>query len=238
MTSAAAGEQISETLRRNGGSMLAEDLARGPDTGASRNRCQERFLTVRASLRGIPLRLAICVSIASTAAQAQPTPDSSATPAPAWRDSARYGGGPSVGAPPSDYTGATPPTTWCLRATRRAPGDFGVTGQSWTDASRGWLREILSDSTDHGAGWRKVLGDAPRLAPRDSIVQIFDEDVCRAVAQLLNREVLGWRVGPPPVVIFQVHDYLIAYPSNARRGEFGLAIGMTLDHKIRGVAVW
>ncbi len=28
---------------------------------------------------------------------------------PPWRDSARYGGGPSVGAPPSDYTGAKPP---------------------------------------------------------------------------------------------------------------------------------
>jgi hypothetical protein len=50
--------------------------------------------------------------------------------------------------------------------------------------------------------------------------------------------VLGWTVGPPPVVVFRVKDHLIAYPSNARRGEWGLAVGMTLQRQIRGVAVW
>jgi hypothetical protein len=39
-------------------------------------------------------------------------------------------------------------------------------------------------------------------------------------------------------IVFRVKDYLIAYPSNARRGEWGLAIGMTLRRQIRGVAVW
>ncbi len=157
---------------------------------------------------------------------------------PPWRDSVRYGGGPSVGAPPSDYTGEEPPAEWCLRATRRAPGDFGVTGQNWTQASRSWLRQVLSDTTDHGAGWRKVLGGAPELAPSDSIVQVTDEIECHAIAETLNRELLGWEVGPPPVVVFRVKDYLLAYPSNARMGEFGMAAGMTLKHQIRGVATW
>jgi hypothetical protein len=157
---------------------------------------------------------------------------------PPWRDSVRYGGGPSVGAPPSDYSGAKPPAKWCLHATRRAPGDFGVTGQNWTQASRSWLRQVLSDTTGLGAGWRKVLGGAPKLARRDSIVQVTDEVECRVIAETLNRELLGWDVGPPPVVVFRVKDYLIAYPSNARMGEFGMAAGMTLGHEIRGVASW
>ena len=156
-------------------------------------------------------------------------------PIPIWRDSARYGGGPSVGAPPSDFTGATPPTKWCLEAIGRAPGDLG--GQ-WTRTSRSWLRQVLSDSTDHGDSWRKVLGGAPRLTASDSITQIMDEDACREIARILNRDVLGWKVGPPPVVVFRVRDYLIAYPSNARRGEWGLAVGMTLQRRIRGIAVW
>jgi hypothetical protein len=159
-------------------------------------------------------------------------------PAPPWRDSVRYGGGPSVGAPPSDYTGATSASQWCLLATRRAPGDFGITGQSWIAASRSWLRQVLGDTTDLGEGWRKVLGGAPRLAPSDSIVQMTDEVECRVIAEILNRELLGWEVGPPPVVVFRVKDYLIAYPSNARMGEFGMAAGMTLGHQIRGVATW
>jgi hypothetical protein len=69
-------------------------------------------------------------------------------------------------------------------------------------------------------------------------VQITDEPTCREIAGILNRDVLGWSVGPPPVVIFRVRDYLVAYPSNARRGEWGLAVGMTLRREIRGVALW
>jgi len=55
---------------------------------------------------------------------------------------------------------------------------------------------------------------------------------------VVNRGVLGWDVGPPPVVVFRVRDYLVAYPSNARMGEFGMAVGMNLGHQIRGVATW
>lgn len=191
--------------------------------------------------------LFVTLMLAATAARGQQAHDSSAASldsakaaaaAPPWRDSVRYGGGPSVGAPPSDYTGATPPSQWCLQATRRAPGDFAVTGQSWKAASRSWLHQVLSDTTSWGAGWRKVLGGAPRLAPTDSIVQVTDEHRCRDIAEIINRGLLGWGVGPPPVVVFQVRDYLVAYPSNARMGEFGMAVGMSLKHEIRGVATW
>ena len=179
----------------------------------------------------------VSLLIVGPQAVAQHGGDSSAVPVPPWRDSVRYGGGPSVGPPPSDFVGTAPPppTRWCLRATGRASGDLGG---PWTETSRGWLRQILSDTTDMGDTWRKVLGGAPKLTPADSIVQIEDEATCRDVAQILNRELLGWRVGPPPVVIFRVRDYLIAYPSNARRGEFGLVVGMTLQRQIRGVAGW
>jgi hypothetical protein len=165
----------------------------------------------------------------------QQTRDSGAVANPAWRDSARYGGGPSVGPPPSDFTGAVPPATWCLQATGRASGD--LTGP-WTATSRSWLRQVLSDTTRLGAVWRRVLGGAPQITPADSILQVTDEPTCRSIAEILNREVLGWRVGPPPVVIFRVRDHLVAYPSNARRGEWGLAVGMTLRREIRGVALW
>jgi hypothetical protein len=113
-----------------------------------------------------------------------------------------------------------------------------MTGGSWTDVSRSWLHRVLGDTTRWGAGWRKVLGGAPRLAPGDSIVQVTDEGACRDIADIINRGLLGWEVGPPPVVVFQVRDFLVAYPSNARLGEFGLAVGMSLEHQIRGVATW
>jgi hypothetical protein len=181
------------------------------------------------------LALAIVSVTASQPAKAQRGRDSTAMPKPPWRDSVRYGGGPSVGPAPSDFNGTAAPARWCLRATGRASGDFG--GQ-WTETSRGWLREVLSDTTDHGQVWRKVLGGAPRLTPADSIVQIDDEALCRDVAKVLNRDLLGWSVGPPPVVVFRVRDYLIAFPSNARMGEFGMAAGMSADRRIRGVAAW
>jgi hypothetical protein len=97
---------------------------------------------------------------------------------------------------------------------------------------------VLSDTSDLGEVWRKVLGGAPPLTPRDSIIEVTDEKTCRQVAQIINHDVLGWQVGPPPVVIFRVGDYLIAYPSNARLGEFGYAVGMRRDLVIRGVATW
>ena len=125
-----------------------------------------------------------------------------------------------------------------LRRPGELLGDFGITGQNWTEVSRSWLRQILEDTTDHGRAWRKVLGGAPQLGPSDSIVQVTNEATCREVAEILNRDLLGWDVGPPPVVVFRVRDFLIAYPSNARMGEFGMAAGMTLKRRIRGVATW
>ena len=82
-----------------------------------------------------------------------------------------------------------------------------------------------------------VLGGAPRLAARDSIVQISDERVCHEIAETINRGLLGW-AWAPPVVVFRVLDYLIAYPSNARMGEFGVAVGMSTSGQIRAVATW
>jgi hypothetical protein len=91
---------------------------------------------------------------------------------------------------------------------------------------------------DWGAGWRRVLDGAPTLSPSDSIVQIVDEEACRNIAAIINRQLLGWQVGPPPVVVFRVRDYLVAYPSNAHMGEFGYAVGMSIAQEIRGVATW
>jgi hypothetical protein len=188
------------------------------------------------------LLIVAAVLIAANRAYAQERRDSAKTNAASaahpWRDSVRYGEGPSVGAPLSDYTGKAPPSKWCLQPTTRPPGDFGVTGANWTEASRSWLRDVLTDTSEFGQGWRKVLGGAPLLSPRDSIVHIVTENECHEIADIINREILGWSVGPPPVVVFRVRDYLIAYPSNARMGEFGLAVGMTTKHQIRGVATW
>lgn len=189
------------------------------------------------SLRTVFAIAGVAIALISGTGTAQQT-RAATPPAPVWRDSARYGGGPSVGAPPSDFSGAKPPERWCLQTNARAPGDFGLVGHGWMDATRSWMRDVLSDTTEHGDGWRRVLGGAPRLTPSDSIIQLLDEDACREIAQVLNREVLGWEVGPPPVVVFQVRDYLIAHPSNARRGEWGLAVGMTMQRQVRGVALW
>ena len=160
-------------------------------------------------------------------------------PKPVWRDSVRYGSGPSVGAPPSDFTGDKPPASWCLKASGRPTGDFGMTGQNWMDVSRSWLHQVLSDTTEWGSGWRKVLGGAPLLAADDSIADMHNEAECREIARIINRDILGWTVGPPPVVVFHVRDYLIAYPSNANWGEFGIAVGMSRRQRsIRGVSTW
>jgi hypothetical protein len=83
-----------------------------------------------------------------------------------------------------------------------------------------------------------VLGGAPQLSPGDSIIQVTDERMCGNIAQVVNRDLLGWDAGPPPMVVFRIRDYLIAYPSNARMGEFGMAVGMNLKHQIRAVATW
>ena len=161
-----------------------------------------------------------------------------AAPAPAWRNQVRYGGGPSVGAPPSDFMGKSAPSVWCLATDGPGGGDLSPRGTHFKEVTRSWLRQVLSDTSDLGQGWRKVLGGAPQLTPRDSIIEVTDEKTCRQVAQIVNRDVLGWQVGPPPVVIFRVGEYLIAYPSNARLGEFGYAVGMRRDLVIRGVATW
>jgi len=67
---------------------------------------------------------------------------------------------------------------------------------------------------------------------------VLDERTCHDISEIINLGLLGWEKGPPPVVVFRVRDYLIAYPSNAGMGEFGLAVGLSLERQIRGVATW
>lgn len=188
--------------------------------------------------RVTPLLGVAWLLLSAPATEAQQLRDSTLVRKPIWQDSARYGGGPSVGAPPSDFTGQTPPAKWCLQATRRATGDFGVSGGTWTATTRSWLRQVLGDTTAVGDGWRKVLGGAPSIAPMDSIVQVIDEQECSAIAQVINRDILGWPAGPPPVVVLRIRDFLVVYPSNVHLGEFGLAVGMGLRRNILGVATW
>ena len=157
--------------------------------------------------------------------------------APKWSTQVRYGGGPSVGAPRSDFTGEAAPERWCL--VTDAPGAADMSrGRSWRMVSRGWLRRILSDTTDFGETWRRVLGGAPTMSPADSLTEVTDETICRAVAGTLSRELLGWPVGPPPVTVMEVRGYLFAFPSNAWMGEFGYAVGMDRTDRIRGVGTW
>ena len=93
-------------------------------------------------------------------------------------------------------------------------------------------------SARNGQLWRQILGGAPRITGADSIIQVLDEPTCREIATIVNAEVLGWKVGPPPVVILRVRDHLIAYPSNVPRGEWGIAVGMNLRKEILGVSTW
>ncbi len=143
---------------------------------------------------------------------------------PRWR--ARYGGGPSFGSPRSDFDGSRPPTRWCLPADR------------WGEASLGWLRRVLSDTTEFGDGWRKVLGGPATLRASDSLTVVKDDELCHRVADVVNREVLGWSVGPPPIFLVRVPNGLIAYPSNAQLGEFGQAVALDSSLQVGGVATW
>jgi len=53
----------------------------------------------------------------------------------------------------------------------------------------------------------------------------------------LNRDVLGWNVAPP-IVLLRIQDRLVAFPSNASMGEFGFAVQLDLSPRILGVATW
>ena len=156
-----------------------------------------------------------------------------------WRDSVR---GPDLftaGSPRSTITADSSSFKWCLQPTGRSTGDLGWLGRSWMDATREKLLQVLSDTTSDGSEWRQAIGGAPQLAPDDSsFVQVLDESTCHSIAVILHREFLGWPTGPPPVVVIQVREFLVAFPANLDLGEFGLAVGMTLAHELRGVTLW
>lgn len=194
-------------------------------------------MTIPHRLLALALLLAPAPAAAQQPAQ-RPATDSTRpdTATPPWRTQVRYGGGPSVGAPPSDFKGTEPPAQWCLRTDGPSHGD--LRGRSWRATSRYWLREVLSDTSSDNA-WPRVLGGAPIITPKDSVVEVVDEPLCRSVAAIVNCDLLGWRVGPPPVIVLRVRDYLIVFPSNARIGEWGFAVGMgSKGDAIRGVAAW
>ena len=172
-------------------------------------------------------------------------PDSSV---PYWRTRIRAGsGGPSRSAPPSAFQGKHPPEKWCLAPadtfSARTHADFGPPGARWT--MREWsavtlagISQFLGDTSSEGVVLRKVFGDAPLITKSDAIVFVSDEKLCRAAAEIINRELLGWKVGPPPIALISVRHFLLAYPSNALLGEWGYAIGMDEQLHIRGVGTW
>ena len=192
------------------------------------------------ALRHCAILLATCVIIPSAArAQAAPAADSTAPAPPPWQNKVRYGGGLSVGPPLLDARDSTSATRWCLEPpTHRAPGDYGHAGATWRDATLTSLFRVLTDSTEHGVLWRRIVGDAPRLAQGESITAERDEATCRAIADVVHREVLGWRDGPTPVVVLRARDFLLVFPALAARGEWGLAVGMNADHTVKGVVTW
>ena len=158
-----------------------------------------------------------------------------------WRDSVRFGEGLSVGAPHWVHEADGPPTQWCLAYTGPASSatDMGTTGATWLGATRSHLRDdVLADTTELGNGWRKLLGGAPRATAVDSLLLVTDEATCHAVAETLNRELLGRANGPPPVVVFRLRDFLIAFPPDVRLGEWGVVAGLSADYLIRGAATW
>jgi hypothetical protein len=172
-------------------------------------------------------RFFVAVAAFTLLAPASRAQDTAATQSvPPWSTQVRYGGGPSLGAPPSDFDGSRSPDRWCLRV------------PSWERVAIAWLTANLSDTTDFGAGWRRVLGGAPRLTRADTVTVESEETVCARVAEIINRDLLGWKVGPPPVVVLRVRDRLVAFPSNAWRGHFGYAVHLDQSPRIAGVATW
>ena len=145
---------------------------------------------------------------------------------PHWSNQVRYGGGPSMGAPHSDFDGTRVPLRWCLPV------------GEWERFSRQWLAANLSDTSSLGTGWRAALGGAPQLRTSDTVAFVADDELCRRVANVINRELLGWSVGPPPVVVLRMRDRFIAFPSNPWRGEFGYAVHLDQTLRVLGVATW
>lgn len=100
------------------------------------------------------------------------------------------------------------------------------------------LHSFLSDTSNEGVAVRHVFGAPGLIEKSDSIEIVSDEALCEAAARVLNRELLGWKVGPPPVALLRVNHYLYAYPSRTQLGEWGLVAGMDEKLTIRGVGTW
>jgi len=178
-------------------------------------------------------------------ARASARADSSA---PYWKSRVRAANtGPSIGSPPSAYHGEHPPDKWCLDSadtlSAHTAADYSSMSRRWTmaewaDVTISTLHSFLSDTSEEGATVRLVFGAPPRIEESRTIEIVSDEALCRAVARVLNRELLGWKVGPPPVALLRIDHYLYAYPSRTQLGEWGLVAGMDEKLTIRGVGTW
>lgn len=184
---------------------------------------------VRSVLRGVRACFLLFVTVwwwRGIAAQqpndSAPHPDSAAgaIARPPWRGGVTLWPGPSLGPPPFELDGKTPPTAWCLRTRGRSSDDRAEERWEWGRISRRML--LPKGSTAAG----------------DTISEVTDEAVCKKASAVINRDLLGWRTGGPPVVIFRFGAQWVVYPSNASMGEFGLAVFMDGDLNIHHVSTW
>jgi hypothetical protein len=151
--------------------------------------------------------------------------EAAAIPNPVWADSLRSGGGPAFGSP--EYDGTRPVAQWCL-----GPGP-------WWRTSEPWLRQVLSDTTDQGDSWRRVLGNVPQGSSSDSIRLVSNEARCVQVAKVIHQGLLGWKEGPPPILLADLPDgTLVAWPAATHFGEYGAIVRLNAAGQILAVAFW
>ena len=177
------------------------------------------------------MRFAICLTTLSLALGWLVVPlhaqEAATIPNPVWADSIRKGEGPAFGSPPADFDATTPVTRWCLGPS------------TWWRTSEPWLRQVLSDTTDHGGTWRRVLGNAPQGAASDSIRVVSTEARCVQVARVIHQGLLGWKEGPPPILLADLPDgTMVAWPAKVSFGQYGAIVRLNAAGQILAVAFW
>jgi hypothetical protein len=110
--------------------------------------------------------------------------------------------------------------------------------KQWLAVTRGTLAEFLRDTSEEGSKVRQVFGKPPRLEKSDSLELVSDEALCQEAARVINRDLLGWHNGPPPIALFRVRHYLFAHPARTQLGEWGLIVALNEKMIIQGVGTW
>jgi hypothetical protein len=206
-----------------------------------------------ASWVGCGLASAACASgafgqqPADTSVKASATAHADST-VPYWQKHIRAANtGPSIGSPPSSFRPELPPEKWCLTdadtTSAHTTADYSHTNavwsmKQWLAVSRGTLAEFLRDTSEEGSKVRLVFGKPPRLEKSDSLELVSDEALCRETARVINRDLLGWHNGPPPVALFRVRHYLFAHPARTQLGEWGVIVALNEKMIIQGVGTW